>query len=157
MICSSSDEVWVQFSSLCTYCTMCSSSSFLPLPYPIAISKCTFLQFYGLADKQPNNIMIYRWHILQMTYPCCSSQHAKGKNTNLIWQETVNFNVWTLLCTPQFDIQSSFHLPLSGVLTIGVAAQLGWAPCYFNSPALCCVLFHTHTRNKISLRMVKTK
>lgn len=101
---------------------------------------------YRLADKQPNNIMIYRWHILSPQW---------------LGQETVNveyhFNVWTLLCTPQFDILSSFHLPLSGVLTIGVAAQLGWAPCYFNSPALCCVLFHTHTRNKISLRMVKTK
>ena len=89
---------------------------------------------YRLADKQPNNIMIYRWHILVLPLGC-SSQHAQGKNTNLFWQvldspqwlgqETVNveyhFNVWTLLCTPQFYIQSSFHLPLSGVLTIGVS------------------------------------
>ena len=97
---------------------MYSSSSFLFLPYPIAISKCTLrLQTCRQTTEQH--------HDLQMTYPCITSglqqPGAQGKNTNLFWQvldspqwlgqETVNveyhFNVWTLLCTPQFDIQSS--------------------------------------------------
>ena len=105
MICSSSDEVWVQFSSLCTYCTMYSSSSFLFLPYPIAISKCTLrLQTCRQTTEQH--------HDLQMTYPFSSMVRTGDSKCRIPFQcvDTALYApIWYSKLFPSAPVGSSHH------------------------------------------------